>query len=317
MGITSSGELRSHQAEALAAIRAGCHTIVSTGTASGKSLCFNLPAFEKILADPKARALYLYPTKALAQDQLRAIRAFALTRVTAATYDGDTPRDERDSVRRFARIVLTNPDMLHFGILPGHARWADFLANLAYVVVDEAHVLRGVFGSHVGCILRRLRRLARRLGADPVFVMASATVGNPAELAERLVGVPFRAVTEDGSPRGERLFAFWNPPMVDEAKGIRGSTNWEGGRLLAALADQGVHTSPSPRRARRPSWLPSMPARWPRPARRRPASARTGRATSPRSGGRSSGRSSPASCSASPRPAPSSSGSTWVRSTPS
>ncbi|HEY8200408.1 MAG TPA: DEAD/DEAH box helicase, partial [Actinomycetota bacterium] len=234
--------LRSHQAEALAAIRAGRHTIVSTGTASGKSLCFNLPAFEKILSDPKARALYIYPTKALAQDQLRAIRAFALPRLTAATYDGDTPRDERDSVRRFARIVLTNPDMLHFGILPNHPRWADLLANLAYVVVDEAHVLRGVFGSHVGCILRRLRRLARRLGAEPVFVMASATVGNPAELAERLVGVPFGAVTEDGSPRGERLFAFWNPPLVDEAKGIRGSTNWEGGRLLAALADQGVHT---------------------------------------------------------------------------
>jgi DEAD/DEAH box helicase domain-containing protein len=234
--------LRTHQAEALSAIRAGKHTIVSTGTASGKSLCFNLPAFERILADDKARALYLYPTKALAQDQLRAIRAFALPRVTAATFDGDTPRDERDAVRRFARIVLSNPDMLHFGILPQHQRWAGLLANLAYVVVDEAHVLRGVFGSHVGCILRRLRRAARRYGADPVFVMASATVGNPADLAERLVGVPFRAVTEDGSPRGERLFAFWNPPMVDAAKGIRGSANWESGRLLATLADHGVHT---------------------------------------------------------------------------
>ncbi|MGH2721908.1 MAG: DEAD/DEAH box helicase, partial [Actinomycetota bacterium] len=234
--------LRTHQAEALAAIRAGAHTIVSTGTASGKSLCFNLPTFERILADDRARALYLYPTKALAQDQLRAIRAFGLPRVTAATFDGDTPRDERDAVRRFARIVLSNPDMLHFGILPQHQRWAGLLANLAYVVVDEAHVLRGVFGSHVGCILRRLRRAARRYGADPVFVMASATVGNPAGLAERLVGVPFTAVTEDGSPRGERLFAFWNPPVADEATGVRGSTNWESGRLLAALAGCGVHT---------------------------------------------------------------------------
>jgi DEAD/DEAH box helicase domain-containing protein len=162
--------------------------------------------------------------------------------VTAATYDGDTPRDEREAVRRFARIVLTNPDMLHFGILPQHERWSGLLANLAFVVVDEAHVLRGVFGSHAGCILRRLRRVARRYGSEPTFVMASATVGNPAELAERLAGLPFHAVTQDGSPRGERLFAFWNPPFVDEARGIRGSTNWESARLLAALSDSGVHS---------------------------------------------------------------------------
>ncbi len=152
--------LWTHQAEALAAVRRGENVAVSTGTASGKSMCFNLPAIEQILADRRSRALYLYPTKALAQDQLRALRGFGLTEVLPATYDGDTPGDERASVRKYANIVLTNPDMLHFGILRSHSRWADFFANLKFVVVDEGHVFKGVFGSHVGCILRRLRRMA-------------------------------------------------------------------------------------------------------------------------------------------------------------
>lgn len=234
--------LWSHQSEAISRIRRGEHTIVATGTASGKSLCFNLPVMERILADRRARALYLYPTKALAQDQLRAIRAFALPQVTAATYDGDTPYEERASVRRYARIVLSNPDMLHFGILPQHSRWAEFMANLAFVVVDEVHILRGVFGSHVGCILRRLRRVARHHGADPTFVMASATIGNPAGLAERLVGLPVAEITRDGSPRGDRLFAFWNPPLLDETNGVRGSSNWEAARLMAAFVEEGVRT---------------------------------------------------------------------------
>lgn len=234
--------LWSHQAEAVAAVRRNEHAIVSTGTASGKSLCFNLPVIEAILADAKSRALYLYPTKALAQDQLRAIRSFALPQVAAATYDGDTPQDERASVRRYANVVLSNPDMLHFGILPRHPQWADFFARLGFVVVDEAHVLRGVFGSHVGCILRRLRRIALHYGSEPVFVMASATLPNPGHLAERLTGLPFTEITEDGSPRGERLLAFWNPPFLDEEAGVRGSSNWEAARLLASFVDHEVRS---------------------------------------------------------------------------
>lgn len=236
MGIAG---LWTHQAEALAAAREGRHVVVSTGTASGKSLCFNLPVIEALLTQSKARALYLYPTKSLAQDQLRAIRAFAIPQAVAATYDGDTPSDERALVRRYARIVLSNPDMVHYGLLDNHARWAELLRHLRFVVVDEAHTLRGVFGSHVGCILRRLRRVARHYGSDPLFILTSATIGNPGDLAERLVGVPFVEVTGDGSPKGERLFAFWNPPLKDEAAGSRASANWESARLMATFAGEG------------------------------------------------------------------------------
>jgi DEAD/DEAH box helicase domain-containing protein len=234
--------LWTHQAEALAAVRRGENVAVSTGTASGKSMCFNLPAIENILADRRSRALYLYPTKALAQDQLRALRGFGLTEVLPATYDGDTPGDERASVRKFANIVLTNPDMLHFGILRSHSRWANFFASLKFVVIDEGHVFKGVFGSHVGCILRRLRRIANYYGSEPVFILTSATIPNPGGLAERLVGVPFTEVTEDGAPRGERLFAFWNPPFVDEATATRSSANWESARLMATFANREIKT---------------------------------------------------------------------------
>jgi DEAD/DEAH box helicase domain-containing protein len=239
MGIS---ELWSHQAEALSHIREGRNTVISTGTASGKSLCFNLAVFESIIQDRRSRALYLYPTKALAQDQLRAIRSFAIPAVTAATYDGDTPFDERTSVRKFARVVLSNPDMLHFGILPRHSQWGDFFSNLRFVVIDEAHVLRGVFGSHVGCILRRLRRIARHHGANPTFVMTSATMGDPSFLAEKLIGEPFEEIVEDGSPKGDRLLAFWNPPWQDSEQGVRGSGNWEAARLMATLVDLDIHT---------------------------------------------------------------------------
>ncbi|MGH2809360.1 MAG: DEAD/DEAH box helicase, partial [Actinomycetota bacterium] len=235
-------ELWSHQAEAIEAVRRGENVVVSTGTASGKSLVFNLPVFETMLADGAARALYLYPTKALAQDQLRAIRSFAIPSITAATYDGDTPMEERPSVRKFAGIVLSNPDMLHFGIIPAHRQWAQFFSGLRFVVVDETHILRGVFGSHVGCILRRLRRIARHYGADPQFIMTSATIGNPGDLAGRLAGADFTEITRDGAPKGERLFGFWNPPFIDEARGIRSSTNWESARLVSHLASSGVHT---------------------------------------------------------------------------
>src|SRR6187455_2108415 len=176
--------LWSHQAEALEAAWAG-PTIVTTGTASGKSLCFNLPTLDVLCSDARARALYLYPTKALAQDQARALNAFGLAKqVRPAIYDGDTKREERSAIRRRANLILTNPDMLHVGILPNHGAWGDFFANLAVVVVDEAHVYRGVFGSHVGNVLRRLRRVAAAYGTTPRFLMASATIGNPGELAE-------------------------------------------------------------------------------------------------------------------------------------
>ena len=234
--------LWTHQAQALAALRRGENTTVSTGTASGKSLCFNLPVIERILTDKRARAIYVYPTKALAQDQLRALRSFGLPEISAATYDGDTPAAERASVRRYANIVLTNPEMLHFGILPYHAKWAPFLGRLEFVVVDEAHVLKGVFGSHVGCVLRRLLRLARHYRADPRFVLTSATTPNPSQLAERLLGVPFTEVTEDGAPKGPRTFAFWNPPFVDETMTARTSANWESARLMAAFADRDIRT---------------------------------------------------------------------------
>jgi DEAD/DEAH box helicase domain-containing protein len=233
--------LWSHQAEALALARAGSNVVVATGTASGKSLCYQLPVFEALLGEGRT-ALYLSPTKALAHDQLRAVRSFALTGVRAASYDGDTPTEERPMVRRNANLVLTNPDMLHQGILPSHERWSGFLRRLAVVVVDEAHTLRGVFGSHVAAVLRRLRRVAGRYGAQPVFVLASATLGNPGQLAERLVGLPVEAVTDDGSPKGPGSFALWEPPLVDEATGIRGSANTEAAAWLTAAVEAGVRT---------------------------------------------------------------------------
>jgi len=234
--------LWSHQAAAVALARAGRNVVVATGTASGKSLCYQLPVFDALLAGGHRTALYLSPTKALARDQLRAVRSFALAGVRASAYDGDTPAADRPMIRRSANLVLTNPDMLHRGILPGHERWAAFLGRLAYVVVDEAHTLRGVFGSHVAAILRRLRRLAARYGASPTFVLASATLANPAELADRLVGQPVEAVTEDGSPRGPVAFALWEPPLLDETTGLRRSANTESASWLAAAVEAGVRT---------------------------------------------------------------------------
>ncbi|WP_442931072.1 DEAD/DEAH box helicase [Micromonospora sp. NBC_00389] len=203
-----------HQAEAANLAYDGGHVVVATGTASGKSLAYQLPALATLLADPRATVLYLAPTKALAADQLRAVTALELEGVRPACYDGDTPRAEREWIRRHSRFVLTNPDMLHHGILPGHAQWSGFLRRLAYVVIDECHTYRGVFGSHVAHVLRRLRRQCARFGATPVFVLASATSGDPATAAGRLTGLPVTAVTEDASPRGGVTFALWEPPLL-------------------------------------------------------------------------------------------------------
>jgi DEAD/DEAH box helicase domain-containing protein len=240
LGLVGVTGLYAHQRTAFDAVRAGRNVIVATGTASGKTLVYNLAFAAAAVADPKSTALYLFPTKALARDQLRQVRELKLPQIRAAVYDGDTPRAERPLVRRNANLVLSNPDMLHAGILPDHARWADFFLRLSLVVVDEAHVSRGVFGSHVAQVLRRLRRLVAHYGGDARFVLASATVGNPAELAERLVGVPFDAVTEDASPTGEKLFALLNPPVIDEESGARRSALTEASQLVASLAEHGV-----------------------------------------------------------------------------
>jgi DEAD/DEAH box helicase domain-containing protein len=231
-----------HQAEAWERAADG-PVIVTTGTASGKSLCFNLPTLDVLHRDRHARALYLYPTKALAQDQARALHALGLPGIRPAIYDGDTPRGERAGIRRRANVVLTNPDMLHVGILPNHPAWGDVLANLAVVVVDEAHVYRGVFGSHVANVLRRLRRLAAVYGTVPRFLLASATVANPLELAEALSGLEdFALVERDGSPQAERRIAMWNPPLLDEALGVRGSPLREAAELLVGLVKRGSRT---------------------------------------------------------------------------
>jgi DEAD/DEAH box helicase domain-containing protein len=234
--------LWSHQAEAIHSAWAG-PTIVTTGTASGKSLCFQLPTLDVLARDARARALYLYPTKALAQDQARALNALGVDRARPAIYDGDTPREQRSAIRRNANVVLTNPDMLHLGILPNHPAWANFLSNLAIVVVDEAHVYRGVFGSHVGNVLRRLRRVAGAYGTEPRILMASATIGNPGELAERLSGLEdFSVIERDGSPVTKRTIAMWNPPITDEKLGTRRSVLSEAADLLAELVVEGART---------------------------------------------------------------------------
>jgi len=233
-----------HQAHALDAVAEGSNIIVATGPASGKSLCYHLPVLETILADPSARALYLYPTKALAQDQLRSLKALCgdSVPVTADIFDGDTPREARDSIKRSAQVILTNPDMLHLGILPNHRSWARLFQGMRYVVVDEAHVYRGVFGSHVANVLRRLRRMCRRYGSQPQFILCSATIANPGQHAEALTGMPFTVVDDDGAPSGGKEFLVWNPPVVDAQRSIRKSAGSEAADLFRRLLRERVRT---------------------------------------------------------------------------
>jgi DEAD/DEAH box helicase domain-containing protein len=239
-----------HQARALDAIRRGEDTVVVTGTASGKTLCYNLPVFETFLGDSQATALYLFPTKALAQDQLKTARRMADgipelgPRFRLGTYDGDTSTHTRRQLRAEGRLILSNPDMFHAGILPGHTRWARFFMNLRYVVLDEIHSYRGIFGSNVAAVIRRLRRICRHYGSDPVFIASSATIGNPAELADRVFGSTecgkqVTLVNEDGSPRGPKMFIFWNPPRLDDKGGERRGANGEARDLLVGLVKQG------------------------------------------------------------------------------
>src|SRR5262245_20662350 len=223
-------QLYSHQAEAVTHALEGRHVVVTTPPASGKTLCYNVPVLNAILRDPSSRALYLFPTKALAQDQLAELHELSsrLSQpddldIGVFTYDGDTPPDARRAIRGRAHVVLSNPDMIHSGILPHHLRWAKLFENLRYVVIDELHAYRGVFGSHLTNVLRRLRRVCRHYGSNPTFVCSSATIANPRELAERLVEEPFELVSKTGAPRGEKVFLFVNPPVVNRELGIRRS----------------------------------------------------------------------------------------------
>jgi len=235
-------ELYSHQAEAWEVAARGENMIITTGTASGKSLAFTLPVLDAIARDPKSRALYIYPTKALTQDQARSLAGLRLQGLRPAIYDGDTEIERRRQIRSWANAILTNPDMLHVGVLPHHDRWGDVLHNLRYVVVDEAHVYRGVFGSHVGNVLRRLRRLARAYGAEPQFLLASATIANAGELALALTGERATVIDVDASPRPEREIALWNPALLDPELGLRASSLGEASLLLAALVSRGLRT---------------------------------------------------------------------------
>jgi DEAD/DEAH box helicase domain-containing protein len=229
LGARGISQLYTHQAESITHALAGRNVVVITPTASGKTLCYNAPVLNAVLEDPSSRALYLFPTKALAQDQLAELHAICEVlavngdKVGVFTYDGDTPQDARRTIRARAHLVLSNPDMLHSGILPHHPRWAKLFENLRYIVIDELHAYRGVFGSHLCNVLRRIRRICRHYGSNPVFICSSATIANPRELAERLTERPFELVDQSGAPRGEKYFVFVNPPVVNHQLGIRRS----------------------------------------------------------------------------------------------
>ena len=237
-------ELYSHQARAWELIEKGHHVVVVTPTASGKTLCYNLPALQALVHQPDARVLYLFPTKALAQDQLAELEELArqLPEMRMFTYDGDTPQDARRAVRARANLVLTNPDMLHSGILPHHTKWATLFQNLRYVVIDELHAYRGVFGSHLANVLRRLRRICRHYGSAPQFIMASATIANPGELARRLTGEPVEEITESGAPTGDRVFVCYNPPVVNRELGIRAPYLGEAAKLAVRFLRERIAT---------------------------------------------------------------------------
>lgn len=238
-------QLYSHQAEAFAAVSAGRNIVVVTPTASGKTLCYNLPVLNRLLEDPRARAMYLFPTKALAEDQLQELQAgldATGCSLRAFTYDGDTPQDARRAIRERANIVLTNPDMLHSGILPHHTKWAKAFENLRYVVIDELHYYRGVYGSHLANLLRRMKRVSAFYGSSPQFICCSATIANPKELAEALTGLPFDLVDRNGAPSGEKYVVFYNPPVVNRALGIRRSYLHETRRIAMELVDRNQQT---------------------------------------------------------------------------
>jgi DEAD/DEAH box helicase domain-containing protein len=234
-----------HQSDAFERIAAGRNVTIVTPTASGKTLCYNLPVLNLLLNDPGARAMYLFPTKALAEDQLHEFNAAVEemgSEIRAFTYDGDTPQDARKAIRQRANLVLTNPDMLHSGILPHHTRWARYFENLKYVVVDELHYYRGVYGSHLANLLRRLARICDFYGSKPQFICCSATIANPRELSEALTGQACELVERNGAPRGEKYFIFYNPPVVNRQLGIRRSYINETRRLALEFIERNLQT---------------------------------------------------------------------------
>ncbi|HQB31609.1 MAG TPA: DEAD/DEAH box helicase, partial [Syntrophales bacterium] len=238
-------ELYSHQAQALSEVRRGRDVCLVTPTASGKTLCYNIPVLNAILDHPETRALYMFPTKALAQDQMEEIHGLIgdlKADIRTFTYDGDTPDDARQAIRRQGHVVVTNPDMLHTGILPHHTKWQKLFANLRYVVLDELHVYRGIFGSHVTNVIRRLRRICRFYGRDPIFICCSATIANPKEHAERLLEKPVTLIAESGAPRARRTFVLYNPPIVNRELGIRQSAMTPARQVAGELISNGIQT---------------------------------------------------------------------------
>ena len=239
------GQLYSHQGEAVGLVREGKDIVLTTPTASGKTLCYNLPVLQEILEKPETRALYLFPTKALAQDQMHEIQGLIKelkADIKTYTYDGDTPDDARQAIRKQGHVVVTNPDMLHAGILPHHTKWQKLFANLQYVVIDELHVYRGIFGSHMANVMRRLIRICRFYGREPVFVCCSATVANPREHAENLLGRPMSLVAESGAPTAAKTFILYNPPIINRELGIRQSALTAARQLAGELINNGIQT---------------------------------------------------------------------------
>ena len=244
---TGIQSLYKHQSLAYQAVKDGHNTAIVSGTASGKTLCYNLPVLDSLVKQPECRALYLFPTKALAQDQHSSLLEILYSlgfqgERGASIYDGDTPQNHRSVIRKASSLILTNPDMLHTGILPHHTAWKDFFTPLRFVVIDEMHAYRGIFGSHVANVIRRLKRICRFYGSQPQFILTSATIANPKELAERLIEKPVKVIEEDGSPHGERNFLIYNPPLVDKKLGIRASSLLEGSALAGEIIDEGIQT---------------------------------------------------------------------------
>ena len=238
-------QLYTHQRAAFDLVQQGKNVAIVTPTASGKTLCYNLPVFNTILENPNARAMYLFPTKALAEDQLHEFQAAADqmgSQIKAFTYDGDTPQDARRAIRERANVVFTNPDMMHSGILPHHTKWAKAFENLKYIVIDELHYYRGVYGSHLGNLLRRMKRICEFYGSTPQFICCSATIANPRQLAESLIEKPFDLVEQNGAPSGEKFIVFYNPPVVNKQLGIRRSYLHETRRLAQEFIDRGQQT---------------------------------------------------------------------------
>src|SRR3984893_147448 len=237
--------LYTHQAEAFEQVEAGKNAVIVTPTASGKTLCYNLPVLNLLLREPEARAMYLFPTKALAEDQLHGFQALADelgSAIRAFTYDGDTPQDARKAIRSRASVIFTNPDMLHSGILPHHTRWAKVFENLRYIIIDELHYYRGVYGSHLANVLRRMKRICSFYGSTPQFICSSATIANPRELAEALTEAPFALIDQNGAPAGEKYFIFYNPPVVNRHLGIRRSYINETRRVAQEFLKQNLQT---------------------------------------------------------------------------